>query len=307
MRRNRHQPLPDLGPMAHAVLGAVLERLRRRGPPAVDDAAAPDATAAVGRARERPPYRDAPRARVVAHQLRLHGSRRDAARQRGVAVPHRGGRLHAARRARARGLPPRRGRGGDQVRAAARAGDGGRSPARPDARTSSRSARAWSSTARRRFSPASSSRATARRSTPRSRRRGAPALLLSHYAGRLEYHAPCHLDREVSHLFRGSVDADEANALLAAEGHAGLRLVDNGEIAPGHAHLPPHPGRRLQGPRRGRAHARAWLRARGVHRRGRLARGPGGGRGGRAPVPGGRTPWSGTRPRSATWSAQKRQ
>ena len=30
----------------------------------------------------------------------------------------------------------------------------------------------------------------------------------------------------------GSVDADEANELLAAEGHAGLRLVDNGEIAP---------------------------------------------------------------------------
>src|SRR5918995_7049100 len=32
---------------------------------------------------------------------------------------------------------------------------------------------------------------------------GAPELLLDHYAGRLEYHAPWHLDREVSHLFRG--------------------------------------------------------------------------------------------------------
>ena len=61
---------------------------------------------------------------------------------------------------------------------------------------------------------------------------GAPELLLDHYGGRLESHAPFHLDREVSHLFRGSVDADEANALLAAEGHGGLRLVDNGEIAP---------------------------------------------------------------------------
>jgi phosphoglycolate phosphatase len=61
---------------------------------------------------------------------------------------------------------------------------------------------------------------------------GAPDLLVSHYAGRLEPHAPFHRDREVSHLFRGSVDADEANELLAAEGHAGLRLVDNGEIGP---------------------------------------------------------------------------
>lgn len=61
---------------------------------------------------------------------------------------------------------------------------------------------------------------------------GAPELLLRHYAGRLEPHAPFHLDREVSHLFRGAVDAGEANELLAAEGHAALRLVDNGEIGP---------------------------------------------------------------------------
>lgn len=61
---------------------------------------------------------------------------------------------------------------------------------------------------------------------------GASDLLVRHYTGRLESHAPFHLDREVSHLFRGSVDADEANALLAAEGHAGVRLVDNGEIGP---------------------------------------------------------------------------
>lgn len=62
---------------------------------------------------------------------------------------------------------------------------------------------------------------------------GAPELLLARYAGALEYHAPFHLGREVSHVFRGSVDAREANELLAAEGHAGLRLVDNGEIEPG--------------------------------------------------------------------------
>jgi phosphoglycolate phosphatase len=61
---------------------------------------------------------------------------------------------------------------------------------------------------------------------------GAPELLLDRYEGRLEYHAPFHLGREVSHVFRGLVDASEANELLAAEGHAGLRLVDNGEIGP---------------------------------------------------------------------------
>jgi hydroxymethylpyrimidine pyrophosphatase-like HAD family hydrolase len=61
---------------------------------------------------------------------------------------------------------------------------------------------------------------------------GAPELLLGHFPGRLEYHAPFHLGREVSHEFRGSVDAGEANELLAAEGHGVLRLVDNGEIGP---------------------------------------------------------------------------
>ncbi|MDP9293552.1 MAG: hypothetical protein M3O90_03860 [Actinomycetota bacterium] len=59
---------------------------------------------------------------------------------------------------------------------------------------------------------------------------GAPALLLERYAGRLEYHAPWHLDREVSHLFRGDVDALEADALLAEQGLGHLRLVDNGSI-----------------------------------------------------------------------------
>jgi phosphoglycolate phosphatase len=61
---------------------------------------------------------------------------------------------------------------------------------------------------------------------------GAPELLLARYEGRLEYHAPFHLGREVSHVFRGLVDAREANELLAAEGHSRLRLVDNGEIGP---------------------------------------------------------------------------
>jgi phosphoglycolate phosphatase len=61
---------------------------------------------------------------------------------------------------------------------------------------------------------------------------GAPELLLGHYDGQLEYHAPFHLGREVSHVFRGLVDAGEANELLRGEGHGGLRLVDNGEIGP---------------------------------------------------------------------------
>lgn len=59
---------------------------------------------------------------------------------------------------------------------------------------------------------------------------GAPALLLERYSGRLEYHEPWHVEREVSHLFRGLVDASEADLLLAEHGHAGLRLVDNGVV-----------------------------------------------------------------------------
>jgi phosphoglycolate phosphatase len=61
---------------------------------------------------------------------------------------------------------------------------------------------------------------------------GAPELLLARYQGSLEYHAPFHLAREVSHVFRGLVDASEANELLLAEGHGALRLVDNGQIGP---------------------------------------------------------------------------
>jgi hydroxymethylpyrimidine pyrophosphatase-like HAD family hydrolase len=62
-------------------------------------------------------------------------------------------------------------------------------------------------------------------------RSGAPALLLEHYAGRLEYHEPWHVQREVSHLFRGLVDAFEADELLARHGHGDLRLIDNGVVS----------------------------------------------------------------------------
>ena len=61
---------------------------------------------------------------------------------------------------------------------------------------------------------------------------GAPRLLLEHFAGRLEYHDPWHRDRDVSHLFRGDVDALEADELLKQHGHENLRLVDNGGIHP---------------------------------------------------------------------------
>lgn len=59
---------------------------------------------------------------------------------------------------------------------------------------------------------------------------GAPALLLDHFAGRLEEHGHWNRNREVSHLFRGSVDAFEADVLLAQHGHDGLRLIDNGVL-----------------------------------------------------------------------------
>jgi hydroxymethylpyrimidine pyrophosphatase-like HAD family hydrolase len=59
---------------------------------------------------------------------------------------------------------------------------------------------------------------------------GAPALLLTYYARRFEYHAPWHVNRDVSHLFRGLVEAEEADRLLEAHGHGRLRLVDNGVV-----------------------------------------------------------------------------
>jgi len=59
---------------------------------------------------------------------------------------------------------------------------------------------------------------------------GAPSLLLERYQGRFEYHTPWSVEREVSHLFRGSVDLDAAATALAEAGLDWLRLVDNGVI-----------------------------------------------------------------------------
>jgi phosphoglycolate phosphatase len=63
-------------------------------------------------------------------------------------------------------------------------------------------------------------------------RSGAPALLLKHFAGRLEYHTPWSVGREVSHLFRGAVDLGEVRDVLDGDGYGWLRLVDNGVVRP---------------------------------------------------------------------------
>jgi phosphoglycolate phosphatase len=60
--------------------------------------------------------------------------------------------------------------------------------------------------------------------------RGIPKALFEHFDGRLEYHDPWHHGRVLSHLFRGKIDVDEANALLAERSDDDLRLLDNGAI-----------------------------------------------------------------------------
>lgn len=60
--------------------------------------------------------------------------------------------------------------------------------------------------------------------------RGVPELLMGHFGEKLEFHEPWHVNREMSHLFRGEVDPAEANRLLEENGHGDLRLLDNGAI-----------------------------------------------------------------------------
>ncbi len=101
-------------------------------------------------------------------------------------------------------------------------------------------------------------------------RSGAPALLLERYEGRLEYHEPWHTEREVSHLFRGLVDAFEVDALLREHGHGDLRLVDNGVVnrrSPALAELPHVRGYHLLPAGASKAGGVAWpRRARGYAR-----------------------------------------
>lgn len=62
-------------------------------------------------------------------------------------------------------------------------------------------------------------------------RSGAAGLLLEAFGGRLEPHAPWAFEpREVSMLFRGHVDLDEARRVLDEAGHGWLALRDNGVI-----------------------------------------------------------------------------
>jgi hydroxymethylpyrimidine pyrophosphatase-like HAD family hydrolase len=70
---------------------------------------------------------------------------------------------------------------------------------------------------------------------------GAPALLLERYAGRLEYHTPWSIGRDVSHLFRGWVDLDEVEAVLHEAGLGWLRLVDNGVVREHQGRMPEAP------------------------------------------------------------------
>ena len=60
---------------------------------------------------------------------------------------------------------------------------------------------------------------------------GIPDLLFEHFPGRLEWHTPWHTGRLYSLLFRGGVEVEEANTLLAEHGHREVRLMDNGAIA----------------------------------------------------------------------------
>jgi hydroxymethylpyrimidine pyrophosphatase-like HAD family hydrolase len=59
---------------------------------------------------------------------------------------------------------------------------------------------------------------------------GIPDELFEHFGGRLDWHSPWHRQRELSLLFKGKIDVDEANRLLADRGHSGLKMIDNGAI-----------------------------------------------------------------------------
>src|SRR5262245_2337386 len=84
---------------------------------------------------------------------------------------------------------------------------------------------------------------------------GIPDELFGHFKDRLEWHSPWHRERKLSLLFRGKLDVEEANGLLAERGHSGLRVVDNGAIfapmegieGPAHAyHLLPEAASKAQ-------------------------------------------------------------
>ncbi len=104
-------------------------------------------------------------------------------------------------------------------------------------------------------------------------RRGIPKLLFERFEGRLEYHAPWHHGRVLSHLFRGKVDVGEANELLvrrrprrpAPARQRRDRPRDGGDRRP-HPRLPPGPQDGQQGERRRRPRPRPRLRPGRLHR-----------------------------------------
>jgi HAD superfamily hydrolase (TIGR01484 family) len=60
---------------------------------------------------------------------------------------------------------------------------------------------------------------------------GAVAALMDRFRGLIEYHDPWHLDREVTHLVRGNVPIDEAQAVLD-DLALPVSIIDNGIIHP---------------------------------------------------------------------------
>jgi hydroxymethylpyrimidine pyrophosphatase-like HAD family hydrolase len=79
---------------------------------------------------------------------------------------------------------------------------------------------------------------------------GAPDLLLERFE--LQFHAPWHTGREITHLFRGHADIEQANALLAEHELSHLRLLDNGASRRGGRvfHLVPRPASKTHAVRR---------------------------------------------------------
>ncbi|MCL6473214.1 MAG: hypothetical protein K6T91_10480 [Firmicutes bacterium] len=59
---------------------------------------------------------------------------------------------------------------------------------------------------------------------------GAPELLLNKFKGLLEYHYPWSENRECTHLLRGSIDVEAANAFLQDAGFEQLKIIDNGPV-----------------------------------------------------------------------------
>lgn len=74
--------------------------------------------------------------------------------------------------------------------------------------------------------------AGADRDTPAAmmERIGAVRVLLEEFEDRLEHHLPWSTWRSYTQLFRGSIDPDEADALLDARGFGWLRMHDNGRL-----------------------------------------------------------------------------